>query len=101
MVVFQEGWGRIHDEAVVVLEEFLESGTTKDAGKEEDTTKRIFTVQDYSELYTLVYDMCTQRSPNNWSQHLYQKYGETITNYITKSKFGDQLWINLTLINVI
>ncbi len=29
------------------------------------------------------YDMCTQRSPYNWSRELYQRHGETIENYLT------------------
>ena len=28
------------------------------------------------------YDMCTQRSPYNWSKELYQRHGETIENYL-------------------
>ena len=29
------------------------------------------------------YDMCTQRSPYNWSKDLYQRHGETIELYLT------------------
>jgi cullin 1 len=29
------------------------------------------------------YDMCTQRSPYNWSRELYQRHGDTIENYLT------------------
>lgn len=28
--------------------------------------------------YTTCYDMCTQRSPYNWSEQLYERHGETI-----------------------
>src|SRR3569832_154842 len=30
------------------------------------------------------YDMCTQRSPYNWSRELYQRHGETIETYLTR-----------------
>ena len=29
--------------------------------------------------------MCTQRSPYNWSRELYQRHGETIENYLTRT----------------
>merc|ERR1719321_1531757 len=35
----------------------------------------------YSELYTTVYNMCTQRAPNNWSEQLYTRYGEAMLAY--------------------
>jgi len=31
------------------------------------------------------YDMCTQRSPYNWSRELYQRHGETIERYLTEN----------------
>ena len=31
---------------------------------------QVFTTLSYSELYTTVYNMCTQRAPNNWSEQL-------------------------------
>lgn len=33
--------------------------------------------------YRTCYDMCTQRSPYNWSRELYQRHGETIERYLT------------------
>ncbi|CAD7938152.1 unnamed protein product [Amoebophrya sp. A25] len=87
VVPLVEGWKRIHDDGVQVLEEFLQSGKPKEDVKQpDDITKprRIFSNASYTELYTLVYNMCTQRSPNNWQQQLYQKYAETMTLYITK-----------------
>ena len=31
------------------------------------------------------YDMCTQRSPFNWSRELYTRHGETIESYLTET----------------
>lgn len=46
--------------------------------------------------------MCTQRSPYNWSDQLYQRHGETITNYLTskvlpalKERHGEFLLVEL------
>lgn len=33
-------------------------------------------------LHRTCYDMCTQRSPYNWSRDLYQRHGETIEQYL-------------------
>lgn len=33
--------------------------------------------------YSICYDMCTQRSPYNWSRELYSRHGETIECYLT------------------
>ena len=34
---------------------------------------------------SICYDMCTQRSPYNWSRELYQRHGETIERYLTQT----------------
>jgi cullin 1 len=34
-------------------------------------------------VFSTCYDMCTQRSPYNWSKELYQRHGETIERYLT------------------
>ena len=36
-----------------------------------------------SVLFRICYNMCTQRSPYNWSEQLYQRHGETIATYLT------------------
>jgi len=35
-------------------------------------------------LYTTVYNMCTQRTPNNWSEQLYRRYGEAMSDYVQR-----------------
>lgn len=66
--------------------------------------------------YSTCYDMCTQRSPYNWSRELYQRHGETIERYLTtnvlpalRDKTGQggtillaelqQRWINHQIMN--
>mmetsp|Transcript_20907 Transcript_20907/g.45520 ORF Transcript_20907/g.45520 Transcript_20907/m.45520 type:complete len:738 (+) Transcript_20907:109-2322(+) len=45
----------------------------------------MFGPKEYVEIYTTCYDMCTQRSPYNWSRELYQRHGETIEEYLKKA----------------
>merc|ERR1719171_715203 len=36
----------------------------------------LITTDEYSTLYTTVYDMCIQRSPNDFTQDLYKRYSD-------------------------
>ncbi|CAI0467381.1 unnamed protein product [Linum tenue] len=44
-----------------------------------------FTSEDYMKLYTTVYTMCTQKPPHDYSQQLYDRYRESIEDYITST----------------
>ncbi len=44
---------------------------------------QIISTDDYKEMYTTVYTMCTQKPPNNWSENLYQNYCEAIKDYLS------------------
>ena len=39
----------------------------------------MFSPKEYVQTYTTCYNMCTQKSPYNWSEQLYQRHGETIS----------------------
>lgn len=52
-------------------------------GLKRDQTK-LFNNQDYAATYKTCYDMCTQRTPYNWSEDLYRKHGETVQKYLQK-----------------
>jgi cullin 1 len=45
-----------------------------------DTLMHCFLVDSIP--FSTCYDMCTQRSPYNWSRELYQRHGETIDRYL-------------------
>lgn len=45
----------------------------------------LFAPKEYVQTYTTCYNMCTQRSPYNWSEQLYQRHGETICAYLTQT----------------
>lgn len=78
VIGLEEGWEQeIKVKAIDVLEEILNSGL--------DNTKKTFPPKAYMQIYTTCYNMCTQRSPYNWSEQLYQRHGETICDYLTKT----------------
>lgn len=87
IVPLEEGWDKIKNEGIKVLEEFLDSGHIRaSVPQNNDTAKprNVFSKANYAELYTTVYNMCTQRTPNNWSEHLYRRYGEAMSDYVQR-----------------
>lgn len=46
---------------------------------------RPFNNKDYSEVYTMVYNMCIQRAPKNFSDRLYKEHGNMIERYLETS----------------
>eukprot|EP00916_Digyalum_oweni_P008310 GHVL01013921.1.p1 GENE.GHVL01013921.1~~GHVL01013921.1.p1 ORF type:complete len:743 (+),score=153.21 GHVL01013921.1:47-2275(+) len=80
IVLLEDGWSNIEKNGIRALEQFLDEGKAK----EENGKIRIFSNQEYSELYTTVYNMCTQRVPNNWSDALYKRYGSAFCAYIDR-----------------
>lgn len=56
-------------------------------------TSRLFTPKDFIGTYTTCYDMCTQRSPYNWSEQLYDRHGETISQVRKARKAQMYTWI--------
>ncbi|KAH7647555.1 cullin 1-related [Cryptosporidium bovis] len=73
---FEERWLVIKSEAIEPLESYLLTRI-----KKHDNTKSVFTAEEYSRIYTLIYNMCTQ-SQRNWSRQLYLKYSETLENFL-------------------
>ncbi|KAL3128590.1 cullin-like protein [Cryptosporidium hominis] len=76
---FEEGWAQIKREAIEPLETYLLNRTQIN-----DTVKNLFTAKEYSKIYTLIYNMCTQ-NPRNWSRQLFTKYSETIENFLKEN----------------
>jgi len=64
----------------VKLENYL-NGKMKLEGK-------LFNNTDYALTYTVCYNMCTPRTPYNWSEDLYTKHGETIEEYLKDHVLG-------------
>lgn len=108
VIPLEEGWNdEIKKKAIDKLEAMLNGGMK--AGQ-----TNMFGPKEYVQIYTTCYDMCTQRSPYNWSRELYQRHGETIERYLTtnvvpalRDKNGSTLllaelhhrWVNHQIMN--
>ncbi len=98
IIALEEGWNNeIKAKAIDVLEDMLNTGLDKNK-------PRLFDPKEYVQTYTTCYNMCTQRSPYNWSEQLYQRHGETICDYLSKTvlpalkqKSGNALLTELTV----
>merc|ERR1719253_774733 len=78
IITLEEGWdNQIKKKAIDILEDMLDNGF--------EGRQNMFAAREYVTIYTTCYDMCTQRSPYNWSRDLYQRHGETIETYLTKT----------------
>lgn len=79
LVTLEEGWARLRVQGIEKVQRFLEQKPERS-----QATSRLCVVsnQDYAAIYTMVYTMCTQRSPYNFSQDLYQLYGDSIVRYV-------------------
>jgi len=72
VIELEDGWADIKA-AINKLVDILENPETSEP----------FTTKKYVEVYTRCYNMCTQRSPHNWSEQLYERHGDTIEEYLT------------------
>jgi len=68
------GWKAITEKAIVILLDQLKKGFDKGA--------KPFDNKDYMEVYTICYNLCTQRAPHNFSEKLYEYHGSTMTQYL-------------------
>ncbi|KAL5541839.1 hypothetical protein UlMin_009549 [Ulmus minor] len=73
IIYFEEGW------------EFMQKGITKLKNILEGLPEPQFSVEYYTMLYTTIYNMSTQKRPHDYSQQLYDKYRESIEDYITST----------------
>ncbi|KAH1107168.1 hypothetical protein J1N35_010936 [Gossypium stocksii] len=72
-IEFDQGWGEM-EKGIEKLKRIL-------AGEKETP----FTSREYMTLYTTIYNMCNQKAPHDYSEQLYNKYKETLDEYITST----------------
>lgn len=78
IIQLDDGWNNeIKTKAIDRLEDILNTGLNKKT--------KMFSPQEYANIYTTCYNMCTQKSPYNWSEQLYERHGNTIVNYLTST----------------
>jgi len=76
IIEFDDGWNNeIKAKAIDRLENILNTGLDK-------KQSQMFSPKEYVSTYTTCYNMCTQKSPYNWSEQLYQRHGDTISHYL-------------------
>mmetsp|Transcript_17376 Transcript_17376/g.31660 ORF Transcript_17376/g.31660 Transcript_17376/m.31660 type:complete len:748 (+) Transcript_17376:238-2481(+) len=76
IINLDDGWNNeIKVKAIDRLENILNEGMKKEGS--------MFSPKEYVQTYTTCYNMCTQKSPYNWSEQLYQRHGETISRYLS------------------
>lgn len=76
----------MNDRKVIHLEEgwdFMQKGIIKLRNILEGEKEDPFTPDEYIHLYTTIYNMCTQKPPHDFSQHLYERYREAFNEYIS------------------
>jgi cullin 1 len=61
----------------------LHAGVQKMIDIIEGGMKTSFTLREQMELYSLVYTMCTQKSPKNYSAEIYDEYDFILRDYCT------------------
>jgi cullin 1 len=72
----EPGWHDIKTKALDRLEDIIEGGF-KEGGK-------MFPNVEFSHIYTMAYNMCTQNGAHNHSAVLYKRHGRTMSDYLTK-----------------
>jgi len=71
------GWEVIHRDGIKRLHIVLESGYVKDGP--------VFVHQEYLLVQNMVYHMCTQRAPHNYSEDLYERHAKASAEYMSSS----------------
>ena len=72
VVELEDGWEKITKGAIERLQQILE----------QDLVGHKFDNTEYMTYYTLVYNMCTQKPPHNYSEQLYERYRLAISKYL-------------------
>ncbi|XP_062016341.1 cullin-1-like [Rosa rugosa] len=70
IILLDEGWGH------------MQMGITKLKRILEGLPEPQFSSQEYMDLYTVIYNMCVQKPPHDYSVQLYNNYGEVFVEYI-------------------
>jgi len=69
------GWEHIKREGITRLENILDKNFAKGDSP--------FTNKEYLVVYNVVYHMCTQRAPHNYSDALYEKHNRATAEYLS------------------
>lgn len=71
VIALEEGFRLVKDQGVDPFLALIETGE-----------REFFRAKDFVALYHLVFKMCIQRDPHNWSEDMYQRYQQCIEQYV-------------------
>jgi hypothetical protein len=71
----EAGWSIIQTKLVTPLEEYLETDQKK---------KFVLAVNEYSEVYTTVCNMASQKPPHNYCAELYRRFCSTVKDHVDR-----------------
>lgn len=74
IIDFEEGWAEMKV-GIAKLKNLLEG----------DPNETQFTSKDYMNMYTMIYNMCTQKPPHDYSAQLYERYKESFNSYLAST----------------
>ena len=80
--------GSAQDKRVIEIDEgwgIISKGIDKLKSLLDDKLEGKFSGDEWMRLYTTVYDMCTQKPPNDYSAALYGRYRETFNEYLSRT----------------
>jgi cullin 1 len=77
-VPLQEGWAKLKENALNPLTAAMEDLSNTGGFQ---TSKKLFDNLVYSQMYALIYNMCTQ-TPHQWSGELYDRHTEFLNSYL-------------------
>ena len=70
LITLPDGWASL-EKGIRQLQAYLEGEASAS-----------FSTHEYMDLYTTVYDMCTQKHPHDYSEQLYERYEQAFTAYV-------------------
>ena len=73
-LTFDEGWAVIEKNGIRRLHRIVEKGLKVSYGSKE-----------FMKLYSVVYTMCTQKAPQNWSGKLYFAHRKSLEQYLSET----------------
>lgn len=71
IIELEPGYKRVRDEGVQPFLQFIESNE-----------RQFFKAKEFIKLYDLIFKMCIQRDPYNWSEEMYERYSREIEQYL-------------------
>lgn len=73
----EEGWERVYETGVKPFLERVERGMDSEEFERQSIRAEVFI-----QVYDVVFRMCIQREPENWSEQVYQRYVQSIEAYL-------------------